>query len=95
MQHQRVDQSVDDRSYFLRVYAEKLRPSSRWIVTLAVAVRPVGMVRRPISLSTGSISTASTCLAPSRQRRGDVVSRPGADDQNIFKRLAPASRFKR
>ena len=89
VQHQRIDQGVDDQV----VLAVGLADEAAAVVEVdrdpRVVVRAVRDGRsRPSSLMTGSISTASTCLAPVPERGGDVVARAGADDQHVVERRA-------
>ena len=48
-----------------------------------------GCFSTPICMIRGSMSTASMCLAPLRQRDRDVRARAGADDQHVVQRARP------
>ncbi len=93
MQGQRIDQRVHDQVILSMSSCGGSSGRRRVDRDPRVAVRLVGMMA-PSQLVEHRVDLDGVDVARHHgQRRGDVVSRAGPDDQHVFERFRPASRL--
>ena len=93
VQHQRIDQRVDDQVVLLRWSScRKLRPSSRCTVDARIRVGLVGMIAPAEPLDHRIDLDGIDARGAPLQRAADVVAGAGADDEHLARTAAARRR---